>query len=54
LNESIKKWADVVEESITKKQAPEMGITVIKQTPFCIENSAKALLECYQHSLQKH
>lgn len=51
LNESIKKWTDAVEEGITKKQAPERGITVIKQTPFCIENSAKALLECYQRGL---
>jgi glycosyltransferase EpsF len=54
LNESIKKWADAVEEGIAKKQTPEEGVAVIKQTPFCVENSAKTLLKCYHHDLQKH
>jgi glycosyltransferase involved in cell wall biosynthesis len=54
LNEPVKNWADAVEEGIAKRQTPEKGISVIKQTPFCIENSAKTLLKCYRHDLQKY
>jgi glycosyltransferase EpsF len=52
LDAPLNVWADTVEEGISKRLSSKEGTEIIRQSPFCIENSAQALLKCYRSCLK--
>jgi glycosyltransferase EpsF len=48
LDAPISAWIDALENGIKYRRTPQEGITTIRQTSFCIENSATNLLELYK------
>jgi glycosyltransferase involved in cell wall biosynthesis len=48
LNVPVMVWADALEKGIKLHRTLEEGIKIIRQTPFCIENSAIELIKLYK------
>lgn len=51
LHDDAARWADRVEEAVSRRIPPEEGLAIVEQSPFSIEASLQALIRMYRSRL---